>query len=325
MSDTEPLLLDQENRFTLFPITFKDVWKAYKNHKSLFWTAEEIDFVADMNDWILLNDDEKYFISNILAFFAGSDGIVLENLLTNFCTEIKIPEIRCFYAFQAMMENIHSEVYSLLIDVYIRDPTEKERLFNGIQNIPCVSKKADWAIRWIDRSRPFGLRLIAFAIVEGIFFSGSFCAIYWLKSRHLMSKALGKSNEWIARDESLHTQFAVLLYTQYIVNKIPTKEVHTIFREAVEIEEEFIIDSLPCRLIGMNSDRMRQYIRYVADRLLVQLGYTKIYHDTNPFDFMEKISLDGKTNFFEERVSEYQLSSQVNQESLSFDFSDGEE
>lgn len=306
----EPILIDDPNRFTLFPIKYQDIWMAYKNHKNAFWTAEEIDFSSDKDDWKKLTHDEKFYIEHILAFFAGSDGIVLENLLKNFCSEVTIPEARCFYAFQAMMENIHSEVYSLMIDTFIEDPYRKKVLFEAITEIPCVSKKANWALKWINsENNSFAQRLFAFGIVEGLFFSGSFCAIFWLKERGLMVQTLGKSNEWIARDESLHTQFAILLYS-HLNNKIDEKDAYAIMHQAVLIEEEFVCDSLPVTLIGMNSNLMKQYIRYCADRLLLQFGYKKIYNDKNPFPFMEKIAIDGKTNFFEQRVSEYSLSSE---------------
>lgn len=315
----EPLLTEDKNRYCLFPIQYTDIWKAYKDHKNAFWTPEEIDFRADKSDWDALTPDERFFIENILAFFAGSDGIVLENLVQNFCSEISIPEIRCFYTFQAMMENIHSEVYSLFIDTYVTDIQRKEYLFNAIQKIPCIEKKAQWAIHWIQstESSSLGKRLFAFGIVEGVFFSGSFCAIFWLKEKGIMTKALGKSNEWIARDESLHTQFAILLYTKYIQNKISQVEAHQMMHQAVLIEEEFICESLPVRLIGMNQDFMKQYIRFCADRLLQQFGYSKLYFVSNPFPFMEKISMEGKTNFFEQRVTEYSLASSS---STSFDF-----
>jgi ribonucleotide reductase beta subunit family protein with ferritin-like domain len=450
---SELLLHDDPNRYCLFPIRHQDIWEAYKKHKNAFWTAEEIDFSADKNDWEKLTADERYFIEHILAFFAGSDGIVLENLVKNFCQEITIPEARCFYAFQAMMENIHccsadtetltengwerldvlsgqgvvkvwngeeftpvqvqptgqqklirvslnikgmyldatpehtwyvvvegrevqvkttqlmkgdhifpyvlppsvsrmrkydgidtsevyvtnltpldgehatycynepkrhrgvfngvltgqSEVYSLMIDTYVKDPERKSYLFEAITEVPCVKRKAEWALKWVHHSETgFGKRLFAFGIVEGLFFSGSFCAIFWLKERGLMTQALGKSNEWIARDESLHTEFAILLF-QYVRHKPTQEEAHDMMRDAVAIEEEFICESLPVSLIGMNSELMRQYIRFVGDRLLTQFGYEKIFNETNPFAFMEKISLDGKTNFFEQRVSEYSM------------------
>lgn len=307
MSEIELLTQENPSRFVLFPICFQDIWDKYKNQMSVFWRAEEIDLSKDRTDWNKLNDKEKHFIKNVLAFFAGSDGIVLENLGTRFMSEIQIPEAKCFYGFQMMMENVHSETYSLLIDTYIQDQQEKDRLLNAIETIPCVKRKAEWALKWInDNESTFALRLIAFAIVEGIFFSGSFCSIFWLKKRGLMP-GLTFSNELISRDEGLHTDFAVLLYTKYIRNKIPENKVHEIFSEAVNIEKEFITESLPCNLIGMNSELMKQYIEFVADRLLSQLKYEKMYNTNNPFDFMEMISLRGKTNFFEKRVGEYQL------------------
>jgi ribonucleotide reductase beta subunit family protein with ferritin-like domain len=305
---TEPLFKEDPSRFVLFPIKHSDIWEAYENHKNAFWTAQEIDYAADLEDWNKLNANEKYFIEHILAFFAGSDGIVLENLLQNFCNEIQIPEVRCFYTFQAMMENIHSEVYSLLIDTFIKEPSRKTMLFNAIDTIPCVEQKAKWALKWIDSSRPYSERLVAFAVVEGIFFSGSFCAIFWLKNRGKMVKALGTSNELISRDESLHTQFAILLYSK-IVNKLSDQQVKNIITEAVEIEKTFICESLPCNLIGMNKDLMGEYIEFVADRLITQLGYSKIYNTKNPFSFMDIMNLDGKSNFFEKRVTEYSIAS----------------
>ena len=308
---TEIILKDNLTRFTVFPIQYHDIWRAYKQHINAFWTAEEIDFSADKKDWDNLNKDERYFIENILAFFAGSDGIVLENLVENFCKEVQIPEARCFYGFQAMIENIHGEVYSLLIDTYIDNPKHKDKLFRAIETIPCIKKKAEWALKWINSETPFAERLVAFAVVEGIFFSGSFCSIFWLKSRGKMVTALGTSNELIARDEGMHTDFAILLYTKYIENKLSYEKIKEIIMKAVEIEEEFICDSLPCKLIGMNSDLMREYIKFVADRLITQLGYSKIYGTNNPFDFMDNINLDGKTNFFEKRVTEYQKATQV--------------
>ena len=305
--DIELLTQPNNSRFVIFPICFQDIWEKYKEHMSVFWRAEEIDLSKDINDWKKLSDNEQHFIKNILAFFAGSDGIVLENLGTRFMKEVQIPEVKCFYGFQMMIENVHSETYSLLIDTYIKDQKEKHRLFNAIETIPCIKKKADWALKWInDNNSSFALRLIAFSIVEGIFFSGSFCSIYWLKKRGLMP-GLTFSNELISRDEGMHTDFAVLLYTKYINNKVPEELIHKIFSEAVEIEKEFITDSLPCNLIGMNNELMKQYIEFVSDRLLCQLNYKKLYNTANPFDFMEMISLRGKTNFFEKRVSEYQL------------------
>jgi len=302
------------NRFTIFPIEYNKIWDAYKIQQKAFWTAEEIDYSADKEDWQSLTDDERMFIENILAFFAGSDGIVLENLVTNFCQEIPIPEVRCAYTFQAMMENIHGEVYSLLIDTYIQDKQRKEELFNAIDTIPCVRNKANWAIKWIDSHNNLLQRLFAFAIVEGVFFSGSFCAIFWLKSKGKMMKALGTSNELIARDEGLHTDFAVLMYQTLSqeggYDEINPTDINNMMKEAVEIERQFICDSIQCRMIGMNSDLMTQYIQFVADRLLSQFGFDKIYNTTNPFSFMNQSGLDGKTNFFEKRVSEYTISNE---------------
>lgn len=307
VSDNNEMILTPEtNRFVLFPIQHTDIWEAYKKAEASFWTAEEIDLNKDLKDWENLKPEEKHFISYILGFFAGSDGIVMENLSINFMNEVKLSEARCFYAFQMMMENIHSETYSLLIDTYISDSQEKHKLLNAIDTIPCVTKKADWAIKWIQEEKnSFAMRLLAFAAVEGIFFSGSFCAIFWLKKRGIMP-GLTFSNELISRDEGMHTDFAVLLYSK-IQNRILEEDVHNMYKEAVEIEKEFILDSLPCRLIGMNAELMSQYIEYVADRLLQQLGYSKIWNSKNPFDFMEMCSLTAKTNFFEKRVSEYQL------------------
>ena len=298
------LLKENPNRFTLFPIKDDDIWTAYKLQQRATWTAEEIDYSADLNDWETLSDDEKYFIENILAFFAGSDGIVLENLIQNFCSDVQLPEAKCVYAYQAYIENVHSEVYSLLIDTYVKNEQRKKECFNAIEQIPCVKKKADWALEWIDNGS-FAERIVAFAAVEGIFFSGSFCSIFWLKKRGLMP-GLSFSNELISRDEGMHCDFACLLYTRHLVNKLPKSTIEKIIRDAVEIEKEFVCDALPVRLIGMNADLMSQYIEFVADRLLVELGNEKIYNATNPFDFMEMISLQGKTNFFEKRVAEYQ-------------------
>ena len=300
------VLFDDTNRFTLFPIKDNDIWEAYKIQQRATWTAEEIDYSADLSDWDTLNEDEKYFIENILAFFAGSDGIVLENLIQNFCNDVKLPEAKCVYSYQAYIENVHSEVYSLLIDTYIKDETRKSECFNAIEEIPCVKKKADWALKWINNFQSFAHRLIAFAVVEGIFFSGSFCAIFWLKSKGKMVKTLGKSNELIARDEGMHTDFAILLYHK-LDTRLSYQDICEIFGEAVEIEKEFICDSLKCNLIGMNKELMREYIEFVADRLLTQLGYDKMYNTSNPFEFMNQIGMDGKTNFFEQRVTEYQI------------------
>ena len=259
-----------------------------------------------MNDWETLSDDERYFIENILAFFAGSDGIVLENLIQNFCSDVQLPEAKCVYAYQAYIENVHSEVYSLLIDTYVKDQQRKKECFNAIEQIPCVKKKADWAMKWISSDKSFLHRLVAFSVVEGIFFSGSFCAIFWLKSKGKMVKTLGKSNELIARDEGMHTDFAILLYHK-LNDRLDQEVIYDIFREAVEIEKEFICDSLKCNLIGMNKELMGQYIEFVADRLLTQLCYEKLYNTANPFEFMNQIGMDGKTNFFEQRVTEYQI------------------
>ncbi len=303
----EPLLSENEDRYVMFPIMDTDIWKAYKQQMDCFWRTEEIDLSKDLTHWENLKDDERHFVSMILAFFAGSDGIVLENLGTRFMSEVQLPEARAAYGFQLMMENIHSETYSLLIDTYIKDQDEKMKLFRAIQNYPCIKKKADWAIKWIqDKRSTFASRLVAFAAVEGIFFSGSFCAIFWLKKRGLMP-GLTFSNELISRDEGMHTDFAVLLYSK-LNRKMNKSRIYEIIKEAVEIEKEFICDALPCRLIGMNSKLMSQYIEFCADRLVVQLGYEKIYNSACPFDFMEQISVEGKTNFFEKRVGEYSLS-----------------
>ena len=307
----EPLLKENKDRFVIFPIQHNDIWQYYKQHEAAFWTAEEIDLHADLVDWNdKLNDDERYFIKHILAFFAASDGIVNENLAENFVHEVQYPEARFFYGFQIAMENIHSETYSLLIDTYIKDPVEKDHLLHAIETVDCVKKKAEWALRWISKGS-FAERLVAFAAVEGIFFSGSFCSIFWLKKRGLMP-GLTFSNELISRDEGLHCDFACLLYTKHMVNKLNKKTVEKIIRDAVEIEKEFVTDALPVNLIGMNAKLMQQYIEFVADRLLVELGNEKIYNATNPFDFMEMISLQGKTNFFEKRVGEYQKAGVLN-------------
>jgi ribonucleoside-diphosphate reductase beta chain len=300
----EPILKENPDRFVLFPIVHNDIWDFYKKSEANFWTAEEIDLAADLVDWnVKLNDDERHFIKHVLAFFASSDGIVNENLAENFVREVQYTEAKFFYGFQIMMENIHSETYSLLIDTYIKDTADKNYLFKAIENLDCVGKKADWALRWI-KNGSFAERLVAFAAVEGIFFSGSFCSIFWLKKRGLMP-GLAFSNELISRDEGLHCDFACLLYNRYIVNKLPKDRIKSIIMDAVQIEKEFIIDALPVRLIGMNSELMSQYIEFVADRLLVELGNEKVYNVTNPFDFMELISLEGKSNFFETRNSEY--------------------
>ena len=299
----EPLLAENPNRFVLFPIQNDEVWQFYKKSQASFWTAEEIDLSQDQKDWNNLNDNERHFIKHVLAFFAASDGIVNENLAVNFMQEVQMPEARCFYGFQIMMENIHSETYSLLIDTYIKDPKEKDYLFNALETVPAVQKKGEWALKWIN-SENFAERLIAFAAVEGIFFSGSFCSIFWLKKRGLMP-GLTFSNELISRDEGLHCDFACLLYS-YLQNKLPEAQVQGIIADAVRIEQEFVTEALPVSLIGMNAKNMAQYIEFVADRLLVSLGCAKIYNTANPFDFMEMISVQGKTNFFEKRVAEYQ-------------------
>ena len=303
----EPLLASNPDRFCMFPIQYPEVWEMYKKAEASFWTAEEVDLSQDGRHWESLTADEKHFISHILAFFAASDGIVLENLAGRFMKEVQVSEARAFYGFQIAIENIHSEMYSLLLETYIKDPKEKNRLFHAIDTIPCVTKKAQWALRWIDGSETFAERLLAFACVEGIFFSGSFCSIFWLKKRGLMP-GLTFSNELISRDEGLHCDFACLLYS-LLRNKLSEERVKAIVTDAVDIEREFVCDALPCALVGMNSALMGQYIEYVADHLLVALGYGKIYNVSNPFDWMELISLQGKTNFFEKRVGEYQKAS----------------
>jgi ribonucleoside-diphosphate reductase beta chain len=315
----EPLLTETKSRFVIFPIEYNDIWSMYKKHVSTYWTVEEIDFAKDNKDWDKLEKGEQHFIKNILAFFAASDGIVNENLVLNFMTEIKVPEALAFYSFQTAIETVHSETYSLLIDTYIKNEEEKTRLLNAVETIPCVAKKANWAIKWIENKKDnFATRLVAFACVEGIFFSGAFCSIYWLKERGVMP-GLTFSNELISRDESLHTEFAILLYS-HIVNKLSEKEVHDIIKDAVVIEKEFIIDSLPCRLLGMNSELMSQYIEFVSDRICIQLGYSKIYNVSNPFDFMDRIGLEDKQNFFEVRVSNYSKAELHNTENSKLDF-----
>ena len=300
----EPLLQESSDRFVLFPIRYPDIWEKYKQHSAVTWFAEEVDLSKDMTHWEKLSDGERHFIKHIIAFFAGSDGIVMENLAVRFMREVQWPEAKLFYALQNFIEGVHSEVYSLLIDTYITDYEEKTKLFQAIKTIPCVQKKADCALAWIDnKDASFATRLVGFAAVEGIFFSGAFCAIFWLKQRGLMP-GLTVSNEFIARDEGLHTDFACLLYSK-LVNKLSKKEVHKIIRDAVKIEKQFITKSLPCELIGMNAKMMCQYIEFVADRLLIQLGYPKAYSATNPFTFMETISLENKDNFFEKKVSTY--------------------
>ena len=305
-TNNEPLLTEDDNRFVMFPIQDDSIWKMYKKQMDCFWRAEEIDLSKDLEHWNNLTDNERHFIQMVLAFFAASDGIVLENLGVRFMTEVQLAEARAFYGFQIAMENIHSETYSLLIDTYIKNKTEKDKLFNAINEFECIEKKAKWATKWIDDKRSsFATRLVAFACVEGIFFSGSFCSIFWLKKRGLMP-GLTFSNELISKDEALHTEFAVLLYNK-LEKKLPKKKIKEIISESVEIEKEFICDALPCRLLGMNSNMMGQYIEFMGDRLAVQLGNEKIYNAANPFDFMEMISLERKTNFFESRVSDYAL------------------
>ncbi len=303
--EEEVLLRENKDRFVILPINYPAIWEMYKRHEASFWTAEEIDLSADQKDWDNLTDGERHFISHVLAFFAASDGIVNENLAINFMREVQVPEARCFYGFQIMMENIHSETYALLIDTYIKNPKEKNHLLHAIDTVPCVTKKANWALKWIENGT-FAQRLVAFAAVEGIFFSGSFCSIFWLKKRGLMP-GLTFSNELISRDEGLHCEFACLLY-KMLENKMSKQEIYEIITEAVEIEKEFVTDALPVALIGMNAKLMQQYIEFVADRWVTELGYPVIYNATNPFDFMEMISLQGKTNFFEKRVGDYQKS-----------------
>jgi len=304
-NQVEPLLADNPRRFVVLPIQYHDIWKMYKKAEASFWTAEEVDLSKDMSHWESLKKEEKHFISHVLAFFAASDGIVNENLVERFSKEVQVTEARCFYGFQIAMENIHSEMYSLLIDTYIKDPQERDYLFNAIETMPCVKEKADWALRWInDEDSSYGERVVAFAAVEGIFFSGSFASIFWLKKRGIMP-GLTFSNELISRDEGLHCDFACLMFS-HLENKPSQERIYQIIDEAVKIEQEFLTEALPCRLIGMNCDLMRQYIEFVADRLLLELKCDKIYNKENPFDFMEHISLEGKTNFFEKRVGEYQ-------------------
>lgn len=316
-NEHELLLRENKDRFVILPINYPKIWEQYKKHEASFWTAEEIDLSGDQKDWVSMNDGERHFISHVLAFFAASDGIVNENLAVNFMSEVQLPEARCFYGFQIMMENIHSETYALLIDTYIKDPKEKDRLFHAIDTIPAVKRKAEWALRWIENGT-FAERLVAFAAVEGIFFSGSFCSIFWLKKRGLMP-GLTFSNELISRDEGMHCEFACLLYSM-LSAKLSKDEVYSIIGDAVEIEKEFITEALPVKLIGMNADLMKQYIEFVADRWLAELGYPKMFNTANPFDFMEMISLQGKTNFFEKRVGDYQKSGvlSTNKESQGF-------
>ena len=318
----EPILKENKDRFVIFPIKHHDLWEWYKKCEASFWTAEEIDLHQDLTDWSTkLNDDEKFFIKHILAFFAASDGIVNENLAENFVNEVQYSEAKFFYGFQIMMENIHSETYSLLIDTYVKDDAEKDKLFNAIETFPAIKKKADWALKWIE-SDSFAERLIAFAGVEGIFFSGAFCSIFWLKKRGLMP-GLTFSNELISRDEGVHCDYAVHLHNNHLVNKVPKERITQILTDALAIEKEFITESLPASLIGMNAKLMTQYLEFVTDRLLVELNCDKVYNATNPFEFMDMISLQGKTNFFEKRVSEYQkagvLNNDTRSEEISFD------
>ena len=302
----DPLLQESEDRYVMFPIQDESRWKVYKKQVDCFWRAEEVDLSKDLKDWAKLTDNEKYFVSRVLAFFAASDGIVLENLAVRFMSDVQLSEARAFYGFQIAMENIHSEMYSVLIDTFIQDKVEQTKLFQATSNFPCIQRKADWAKKWItDKNSNFATRLIGFACVEGIFFSSSFASIYWIKKRGLMP-GLTFSNELISRDEALHTEFAILLYSK-LHKKLPEKQIHFIIKEAVEIEKYFITESLPCRLIGMNAKLMTQYIEFVGDRLCLQLGYNKIYNTTNPFDFMELISIDTKVNFFERTNSAYAL------------------
>ena len=321
----EPILKENPNRFVIFPIKYHDIWEYYKKSEANFWTAEEIDLEADLSDWAKLNDNEQYFVKNVLAFFAASDGIVNENLAQNFVNEVQYAEAKFFYGFQIMMENIHSETYSLLIDTYVKDKEEQHKLFNAIDTIPAVQKKAEWALKWIN-SDSFAERLIAFAAVEGIFFSGSFCSIFWLKNRGLMP-GLSFSNELISRDEGLHCDFAVHLHNEHLINQVPKDRIKEIITSALNIEKEFILESLPVDLIGMNSNLMSQYLEYVADRLLIDLKCEPIFNSKNPFDFMVNIALENKTNFFEKRVCDYSKSGVGNVSSdnkLSFEGDDSD-
>lgn len=300
----EPLLTENKSRYVMFPVEYPDVFEMFKKAQAVYWVADEINFSQDLVDLEKLNENEKYFINHVLAFFAASDGIVMENLSERFIHEIPKPEVRAFYAFQEAMESVHSETYSLLIETYVKDPVEKDRLFNAVTNFPAIKEKADWAIKWIqDKDAPFAQRLLAFAIVEGLFFSASFCAIFWLRERGLLP-GLSFANQLIARDETQHTDFAILLYSK-IMNRIPEATVRQMMEEAVSIEERFITESIPCSMIGMNENLMTEYIKFIADRLMVQMGYTRIYNKANPFAFMEKSAVDTKTNFFEARVSQY--------------------
>ena len=319
--NTNILLKDDDKRYVMFPIKDADIWAMYKKAEDSFWRVEEVDLSKDTNDWNKLDDNERYFVSMILAFFAASDGIVIENLAVRFMNDVQLAEARAFYGFQIAMENIHSIMYSQLIETYIKNPLEKDRLFNALENFPCITKKGAWARRWINNNDSnFATRLVAFACVEGILFSGSFCAIYWLKKRGLLP-GLTFSNELIARDEALHTEFAILLYTK-LDSQLDESTIYQIIREAVDLEKEFICEALPCNLIGMNSKLMSEYIEFVADRLSVQLGYDKIYGASCPFDFMEMISIQRKTNFFEHKVSEYALATKLADNNDAFEFDD---
>ena len=319
----EPMLIANPHRHVIFPIQYEDLWRKYKDHVSVFWRPEELDLSKDMKDWVTLNTDEQHFIKRVLGFFAGSDGIVIENLMKRFTTEVQVPEAIYFYAVQGMMETVHGETYSLLIDTYIEDRTEKLDILRSIQTIPCIQKKAAWALQWMESDEAdFATRLMAFAAVEGIFFSGAFCAIFWLKQRGLMP-GLTASNEFIARDEGLHTDFACLLYSK-CRHKLSKTKAHKLIREAVKIEKEFIMEALPCSLIGMSGARMGEYIEFVADRLLVSLGYPKVWDAVNPFPWMERISLEGKDNFFEKRVTNYALAG-VGQDASKMSFALDEE
>jgi ribonucleoside-diphosphate reductase beta chain len=319
LNASEPMLKPDINRFTVFPIKRHDLWKAYKDHEKAIWKAEELDYSADKKEWDLLTTDERFFLEHVLAFFSGSDGIIMENINKNFANEVQWPEARAFYSFQSYMEQVHSQTYSTTIETYITDPKRKDELFRAIETIPCVKKKAEWAIKWMDPEKAtFAERLIAFSVVEGVFFSGSFCAIFWLKSRGKMVSGLGKSNEWIARDEGLHCNFAILLYN-YLQNKLTKERIHEIFKEAVEIECEFITESIPCKLIGMNSTLMIRYIKFIANYWMRKITTSngrkcpKLYTVKNPFPFMDLLGVDGKTNFFEQRTTEYQSSTNMPQ------------
>ena len=320
-NNVEPLLLEDDNRYVMFPIKDQDIWNMYKKQEDSFWRAQEVDLSKDMKDWETLSQDEQYFISMILAFFAASDGIVLENLGMRFMSEVQLSEARAFYGLQIAMENIHSIMYSTLIETYIKDKEQKTKLFNALNEYPCIKKKGDWAIKWInDKRSSFATRLVAFACVEGIFFSGAFCAIFWMKKRGLMP-GLTLSNEFISRDEALHTEFAILLHSK-LEKPLKKQRIHEIIKESVEIENEFINEALSCRLIGMNSELMKQYIEFVADRLSVQLGGDKIYNAKNPFDWMENISIESKTNFFERLPSDYALATKMENPNDAFVFGD---